>query len=188
VGPRRQGGDRKLLQCSRLVLSFDCSAWNLHLLLVSTGVFRVLGSTAVAFSSLVSRILSFGFKLNWSISQAIAVYTFIGVCFKPIKSMRITLIVAIAFWALDALIVILGFALHRDKGEQSYMAPAPVSTVCCITQLTHMANLSVSTGVRQTGNICSGRRLGNIFGCGSPYSLLSCFTFHYGCGREATSN
>jgi len=75
----------------------------------------------------------------------------------------ITLIVAIAFWALDALIVILGFILHRGQGEQSYMAPAPVSTVCCITQLTHMANLSVSTGVRQSGNICSGRRLGNIF-------------------------
>ncbi len=108
------------------------NAWNPHSTFVLTGVFRVLGSTAVAFSSLVSRTLSSKFEPNCSILQAIALYTFIGVMVKAIESMWITLIVVVAFWVLDAILVILGFTLNHGHGELSYMAPAPVSMFCII--------------------------------------------------------
>lgn len=119
----------------------------------TTGVFRVVGSSGVAFSSLVSKTsCHLQLDSNRINPQAIAVYTFIGVLMmKENLSMKITLIVVVAFWVFDALLVILGFMLNRGQGEESYMSPAPVSTICCVAPMIHPTNLSASTGVRQKG-------------------------------------
>ena len=62
-----------------------------------------------------------------AILQAIAIYTFLGVWMtRTISSMRITLGVVLVIWIFDAILVIIGFELHRSDKE-SFMEPAPVS-------------------------------------------------------------